>query len=176
MYKKDKIYYLTAILTLSSFLTFAQCENLEGNKEGMKNWKENYFNYFNIDTTSLVIKSDSVLIYYFSNKENETNYGMPCCYFVADKYAKTELDANLKLLYKKLEKQDSINFQKAQQAWQAYYDNEWEFLRQAFIAYANFSKYGQGREIMIATQSTKYQMIKDRILTIQSYIEIATPE
>ena len=101
---------------------------------------------------------------------------MPCCYDLAEKFAKTELKRNLKILYKKLEKQDSINFCKAQKAWQAYYNNEWEFLRQAFIAYANFSKYGQGREVMIETESRKYQMIKDRILLIKSYIETVTRE
>jgi hypothetical protein len=82
----------------------------------------------------------------------------------------------LKILTAKLEKDDAINFSKAQQAWQSYYESEWDFLRQAFIAYANLSKYGQGREIMIETQSRKYQMVKGRILTVKSYIETATTE
>lgn len=167
-------YSLISILTFTSFLTFAQCEDLKGNGEGMNKWKEIYLDYFNADSTTQFIKSDSVLIYYFSNNNNETNYGMPCCYYLADKYAQKELIYYLKILYNKLEKDDSAIFLKAQQAWQTYYECEWEFLRNTFIAYANLSKYGQGREIMIETQSRKYQMIKDRILTIKSYIEIAT--
>jgi hypothetical protein len=157
-------------------MTFAQCEDLKGNGEGMNKWKEKYLDYFNEDTTTQFIQADSVLIYYFSNQDNETNYGMPCCYYLADKYAQTELAEYLKILTAKLEKDDAINFSKAQQAWQSYYESEWDFLRQAFIAYANLSKYGQGREIMIETQSRKYQMVKGRILTVKSYIETATTE
>ncbi len=157
-------------------MTFAQCEDLKGNGEGMNKWKEKYLDYFNAESTTQFIKADSVLIYYFSNQDNETNYGMPCCYYLADKYAQTELAYYLKILTAKLEKDDSVNFLKAQQTWQMYYESEWDFLRQAFIAYANLSKYGQGREIMIETQSRKYQMIKDRVLTVKSYIETATTE
>ena len=171
-----KKYFLASLLSLISFMTFAQCEGLKGDKDGMKHWERKYFDYFNIDSTTQLIKADSVLIFYFSNDENSTNYAMPCCYHLAEKFAQTELKRNLEILYKKLEKQDSINFYKAQKAWQAYYNVEWEFLRQAFIAYANFSKYGQGREIMIETASRKYQMIKDRILLIKSYIETVTSE
>jgi hypothetical protein len=166
----------TFTLTLASILTFAQCEGLKGNEEGMKLWKYKYYNYFSIDTTTALIKADSVLIYYLSNPDNETNYGMPCCYYLAEKYAQLELKRNLKILYKRLEKEDSINFSKAQQAWQIFYKAEWEFLCRAFIAYSNFSKYGLGRETMIYIASRKYQMIKDRILTIKSYIETATTD
>ncbi len=172
----NKKYFLTFVLTLTSVMAIAQCEGLKGDKVGMKQWKRKYFDYFSIDTTTQLIIADSVLIFYLSNEENETNYAMPCCYFLAEKYAETELKRNLNILYKKLEKQDSINFYKAQKAWQAYYNTEWEFLRQAFVAYANVSKYGQGREVMLETASRKYQMIKDRILMIKSYIETANNE
>ena len=158
-------------MILVTLLTFAQCEDLKGNPEGMKYWKNNFRDYFSVDSSFQFIKADSVLIFYFSNSKNETNYGMPCCYFLAEKYAQKELAENIRMLYKKLQKQDSIYFRKAQQAWQVYYNKEWEFLRQAFISYANYSKYGLGREVMIETASRKYQMIKDRILIINSYIE-----
>jgi len=172
----NKKYHLTFILTLTSILTQAQCEDLKGDKEGMKLWKAKYYTYFSIDTTTTLIKADSVLIYFLANPANETNYAMPCCYYLAEKYAQVELKRDLKILYKKLEKEDSISFSKAQQAWQVYYKAEWEFLRGAFIGYSNFSKYGLGRETMIDIASRKYQMIKDRILTIKSYIETATTE
>ncbi len=172
---KNIKYYLTFFFVLTSILTFAQCE-LKGDKEGMKQWRNKYYDYFSLDTTTELIKADSVLIFYLSNSENETNYGMPCCYFLAEKYAQIELKKTLKLLYKKLEKEDPINFNKAQKAWQVFYNNEWVFLKNAFIAYANFSKYGQGREIMIDNASRKYQMLKDRILTVKNYIETATTE
>jgi hypothetical protein len=168
--------FITIITILISSATFAQCEGLKGNSEGMENWKDNYRDYFGVDSTFQFIKADSILIFYFSNTQNETNYGMPCCYYLADKYAQTELADYLNVLYKSLEKIDSANFVKAQQAWQTYYESEWEFLRHAFIAYANLSKYGQGREVMIETMSRKYQMIKDRILMIKSYIETASTQ
>src|SRR5258705_12388835 len=80
--------FLTFGLVLTSFMTFAQCERLKGNKEGMKNWRSIYYNYFSLDSsTTQAIKADSVLIFYFSNSENETNFGMPCCYFLAEEYA-----------------------------------------------------------------------------------------
>jgi hypothetical protein len=166
--------FLTFVMCLISYLTFAQCEGLKGNKAGMKNWRSMYFTYFSLDsTTTQVIKADSILIFYFSNSENETNYGMPCCYYLAEQYAQSELKINLKILYKILEKDDSLNFYKAQKAWQLYYKTESEFIRAAFVGYANFSKYGQGREVMIDNASRMYQMIKDRILIVKSYIEMA---
>ena len=169
-------YFLASILILASFQTFAQCV-LKGNKEVLKNWRSEYFNYFSLDsTTTQVIKADSVLIFYFSNPENETNYGMPCCYYLAEEYAQLELKRNLKILYKKLEKEDSVNFSKAQKAWQLFYKTESAFIHSAFMGYANFSKYGQGREIMIDDAARIYQMIKDRILTIKQYIEVTTVE
>ena len=170
-------YFLTAVLFLTSLQTFAQCEGLKGDKEVMKNWRSAYFNYFSLDsTTSKVIKADSVLIFYLSNSENQTNYGMPCCYYLAENYAQIELRRNLKILYKKLEKEDSLSFYKAQKAWQLYYKSESDFINGAFVGYANFSKYGQGREVMIDDASRTYQMIKDRILTIKDYIEMTTTE
>lgn len=101
---------------------------------------------------------------------------MPCCYFLAKEYAQLELKRNLKILYKKLEKEDLLSFYKAQKAWQLYYKAEWEFIRGAFVGYTNFSKYGQGREVMIDDASRIYQMIKDRILTVKEYIEMTTTE
>ena len=169
-------YLLAFILVLTSSQTFAQC-TLKGNKEVLKNWRSAYFDYFTLDSaTTQLIKADSVLIFYFSNSENETNYGMPCCYYLAEEYAQSELKRNLKILYKKLEKDDSINFSKAQKAWQLYYKTESGFIHAAFVGYANFSKYGQGREVMIDNASRIYQMIKDRILTIKYYIEMTTTE
>jgi hypothetical protein len=163
-------------LIIASFQGFAQCE-LKGNKEGMENWRGEYFNYFSLDSTiSQVIKADSVLIFYFSNSENETNYGMPCCYYLAEEYAQLELKRNLKILYKNLDKEDSLTFSKAQIAWQQYYKAESGFMHSAFVGYANFSKYGQGREIMIDKASRIYQMVKDRILTVKYYIEMTTTE
>ena len=164
------------LMNLGTLLIFAQCQDLKGNPEEMEHWKDNYRDYFSVDSSFLFIKADSILIFYFSNSENETNYGMPCCYFLAEKYAQKELAEIIRMLYKKLEKQDSINFRKAQQAWQVYYNKEWDFLKQAFISYANYSKYGQGREVMIETASRKYQMIKDRILIVNGYIETLTIE
>lgn len=172
-YKKTLIATLMILVSLSAF---TQCKDLKGNSEGIEHWKDNYRAYFNVDSSFQFIKADSILIFYFSNPQNETNYGMPCCYFLAEKYAQKELAENIRILYKKLEKQDSINFRKAQQAWQAYYDKEWDFLRQAFIAYTNYSKYGLGREVMIETASRKYQTIKDRILIVESYIETLSTE
>ena len=166
--------FLTIIVVLISSQTYAQCV-LKGNKDVLKNWRYEYFDYFSLDsTTTQVIKADSVLIFYFSNPENETNYGMPCCYYLAEEYAQLELKRNLKMLYKKLEKEDSITFYKAQKAWQQYYKAESDFIHGAFVGYANFSKYGQGREVMIDDASRIYQMIKDRILTVMYYIEITT--
>ena len=169
-------YFLTTVLTLISFQSFTQCV-LKGNKEAQKNWKAEYFDYFSLDsTTTQIIQADSVLIFYFSNPENETNYGMPCCYYLAEEYAQLELKRNLKILYKKLEKEDSLTFYKAQKAWQLYYRSESGFIQGAFVGYANFSKYGQGREVMIENASRIYQMIKDRILTVKYYIEMASTE
>jgi len=169
-------YLLTTVLILISFQNSAQCV-LKGNKEVQKNWRSAYFDYFSLDsTTTQTILADSVLIFYFSNPENETNYGMPCCYYLAEEYAQLELKRNLKILYKKLEKEDSLTFYKAQKAWQLYYDAESGFIQGAFVGYANFSKYGQGREVMIGNASRIYQMIKDRILTVKNYIEMTTTE
>ena len=61
----DKKYFLTSLLSLISFMTFAQCEGLKGGKDGMKHWERKYFDYFNIDSTTQLIKADSVLIFYF---------------------------------------------------------------------------------------------------------------
>lgn len=170
----NKFFFSTFILTFISLISNAQCEDITGNNEGMKNWKEKYFEYFQSDSSKPLIKADSVLIYYFSNKENETNYGMPCSFYLGRIYAQKELKHYLNILYSKLEKQDSINFYTAQQAWQFYYNSELEFLSHAFIAYANRSKYGLGRETMIDNEARNYQIIKDRILTVESYIETAT--
>ena len=162
---------------LLSFFAFAQCERLKGNQEVIADWKAEYFNYFSLDSsTNDVIKADSVLIYYLSNSDNETNYAMPCCYFLAEQFAQTELKENLTILYSKLEKEDSANLHVAQKEWQSFYDTEWTFIKTAFVGYANFSKYGQGREIMIDNASREYQMIKDRILTIKEYIQMVTIE
>src|SRR5258705_3334954 len=106
-----KKYFLVLVFITTGIMTLAQCEGLKGDKEGMNEWRKKYFEYFSTDsTTTRLIKADSVLIFYLSNGENETNYGMPCCYYLAEKYAQVELKRNLKLLYKKLEKQDSIKF------------------------------------------------------------------
>src|SRR4029079_2353230 len=99
---------------------------------------------------------------------------MTCCYYIAEKFAQIELRKNIKLLNKKLAKEDSISFSKAERNWKTYYDAEVDFIQGAFIAYANFVKYGQGREIMIDDAARIYQMIKDRILTIKAYIELAS--
>ncbi|MBX3165700.1 MAG: hypothetical protein KF900_14585 [Bacteroidetes bacterium] len=169
-------YILTCFVCNISLMTYGQCEDLTGNPEEMKNWKSMYFEYFHLDSTSATIKADSVLIYYLSNSKNETNYGMPCCYFNAEKFANEELAERLKLLYSKLEKSDAENFKQSQSAWEKYYFLEWEFIRQAFVGYANVRKYGQGREIMIHNQARHYQMIKERIITINNYINIASTE
>lgn len=167
-------YHLLSVSFLISIVVAAQCD-LKGNKAILKTWKSGYYNYFNVDsTTTQLISADSVLIYYLSDSSNETNNAMACCYYLAEKYAEIELRKNIKLLYKKLEKEDSISFSKAQRNWKAYYDSEGDFIQGAFIAYANFVKYGQGREIMIDDAARIYQMIKDRILTIKNYIELAS--
>jgi hypothetical protein len=169
-----KYYQLFGFLSIS-VMTMAQCDGLKGNKAILNTWKSEYCNYFSVDsTTTQLISADSVLIYYLSDSSNDTNYGMPCCYYLAGKYAQIELRRNVKLLYKKLEKEDSISFSKAQGNWKTYYNAEVDFIKGAFIGYANFVKYGQGCEIMINDAARIYQMIKDRILTIKSYIELAS--
>ena len=85
-----------------------------------------------------MISADSVLIYYLSDSNNETNDGMTCCYYIAEKFAQIELRKNIKLLNKKLAKEDSISFSKAERNWKTYYDAEVDFIQGAFIAYANF--------------------------------------
>jgi hypothetical protein len=163
-------------LILISVVTAAQCD-LKGNKAILKTWKSEYYSYFNADSTTIpLISADSVLIYYLSDSDNETNYAMPCCYYLAAKYAQIELRKNIRLLYKKLEKEDSISFSKAQRNWNTFYDAESDFIHGAFIAYTNFVKYGQGREIMIHDAARIYQMIKDRILTIKDYIELVSQD
>lgn len=115
------------ILVLVIFLPigiFGQCESLTGNNAGMKNWKNKYREYWAVDSALQFITADSVLIFYITNEENETNYGLPCCYFFAEQYAQTELKNVLKLFYSKLEKEDSLYFSSAQLAWQHYYDAE----------------------------------------------------
>lgn len=167
---------LTSLLVLQFTGSFAQCE-LKGDPETRKNWRAEYISYFSLDSsTAELIKADSVLIFYLSNPANETNYGMPCCYYLAGKYAALELKKNLKLLYKQLEKEDVLSFRQAQKAWQAYYRAESEFMKGALVGYSNFSKYGQGREIMIDKASRIYQLIKERIIAVKYYITITAPE
>jgi uncharacterized protein YecT (DUF1311 family) len=174
---KNKSYCLTLASIFLSFFAFSQCEDLKGNQEVNADWQAEYFRYFNLDfSANAIIKADSVLIYYLSNSDNETNYAMPCCYFLAEHFAQTELKENLTILYAKLEKEDSANLYNAQKAWQNFYDTEWTFIKTAFVGYANVSKYGQGREIMIEDASREYGMIKDRILTIKEYIEMVTTQ
>jgi len=170
-------YSLFFIFYMVSVITNAQCDGLTGDKTILKTWKAEYCNYFSVDSAQTqFISADSVLIYYLSDSNNESNLAMPCCYYLATKYAKAELRKNIKLLYKKLEKQDSLSFSKAQRRWEMYYDAEIEFINGAFIAYANLTKYGLGREIMIDDAARVYKMIKDRILTIRSYIQLASQE
>jgi len=170
-------YHLFFISFLVSAIANAQCDGLKGNKTILKTWKAEYCDYFNADSTKTkFISADSVLIYYLSDSDNESNLTMPCCYYLATKYAKTELRKNVRFLYKKLEKEDSLSFSKAQRHWETYYDAETDFINGAFIAYANFTKYGLGRGIMIDDSARVYQMIKDRILTIKSYIELTSQD
>ena len=164
---------LISLLITLSIQSFGQCENMIGDSTIRGNWKKSYVEYFRVDSNSQFIKADSVLISYFNNSDNETNYGMPCCYYLAEIFAQRELREKVKILNLYLEKEDLNNFTNTQKEWQKYYESEWEFLRNAFIAYSNLSKYGQGREIMIHNQSRRYNLIKDRILTIEDYIEIA---
>src|ERR1051325_7034763 len=105
-----KIFLLNIFLLLISSLSFGQCEDLKGSHDTTENWREEYIQYFNVDSTFEFIEADSVLIYYFSNSENETNYGMPCCYLLATKFAEAELDKHLKILNRKLEKKDADYF------------------------------------------------------------------
>lgn len=170
-------YYMFFVSFFVSVITIAQCDGLKGNKAILKTWKAEYCNYFSTDSTNTqFISADSVLIYYLSDSNNGSNLAMPCCYNLATKYAKTELRKNIKLLYKELEKEDSVSFSKAQRHWETYFDAETAFINGAFIAYANFTKYGQGREIMIDDAARVYQMIKDRILTVKAYIELTSQD
>lgn len=174
---QNKHCWLAIASMFPSFFAYAQCEGLKGNEEVAADWKAEYYHYFSLDSsTNDVIKADSVLIYYLSNSDNETNYVMPCCYFLTEQFAQTELKENLAILYSKLEKEDSANLYVAQKAWQNFYDNERSFINTAFVGYANFSKYGQGREIMIHNAMREYQMIKDRILTVKEYMKMVTNE
>lgn len=164
--------YSTLVSLFISVIVFGQCEDLTGNKDNISNWRSLYSDYFHLDSNVVTIKADSVLIYYFSNSKNETNYGMPCCYYLAEKYAQRELKDRLAFLYQKLVKTDVSNFKIAQENWQKYYESEWKFISEAFVGYSNVSTYGQGREIMIHNQAQHYQMIKDRIIAVEHYIEL----
>lgn len=98
---------------------------------------------------------------------------MPCCYVLAREYAENELNILIDSLYKNLGKVDDLNLKKSQASWQEFYDNEKEFVYHAFVGYANYSKYGQGREIMIHDAAKLYGLIKNRILDVMYYIEIS---
>ena len=157
---------------LSSMRLSAQCEELEGNGVDMILWKEKYSELVDFNSKDQFISADSVLIYYLSNKSNQTNYGMSCSFYQAVKFAETELINTLDLLYSKLEEADAVNLKLAQSRWQIYYDSEAEFQKQAIVGYANSSKYNLGREASIDLQAMKYQIVKDRILQVKSYIDL----
>jgi hypothetical protein len=114
-----------------------------------------------------------VLISYFSHPENETNYGMPRCDYLATKYTEIELGNLIDTLYTNRGKVDSINFGKSQSPWREFYKNEREFIYPAFVGSANYSKYGHGREIMMHDTAELCDLIKNRILREMYCIEIS---
>ncbi len=176
------ISFLLLTIGLWPQTAFGQCEGLKNWNDsnliehlefGPENWKEAYYSYFISDSSIRLIKADSVLISYFSHPENVTNYGMPCCYFLATKYAEIELENLIDTLNKNLGKVDAVNFEKSQASWREFYKNEREFINHAFLGYANYSKYGHGREIMIHDAAKLYDFIKNRILDVMNYIELS---
>jgi hypothetical protein len=173
---------LVLIIELLPYSTFGQCDSLknwsdinltEHLKYGPEKWKKSYYDYFHSDSGDRLITADSVLISYLRHPENQTNFGMPCSYFLATSYAENELNRLIEVLNKNLGEVDSMNFEKSQAAWLDFYQREREFIKHAFVGYANYSKYGHGREIMIDNAARIYDFIKNRILDVKYYIEVS---
>lgn len=174
--------FLTLFLNFGINSVFGQCEGLKswsdpqlvGHLEfGSGRWQQAYSNYFRSDSCVKLIAADSVLMSYLSHPENQTNYGMPCCYILATEFAEIELEAFIKSLYQNIGKIDSLNFKESQNAWNHFYQNEREFIYHAFVGYSNYSKYGRGREIMIDDAANIYELIKERIVNVKYYVEIS---
>ena len=165
-----RVFILVIIILLcQSTILFAQCQP---SKEKIENWRKEYLDYFSINDTIgyKFIKADSVLLrYVYNDAENGTTMGISCSYDIATKFAESELKFASQRLAKKLNKKDAFNLRNAEKSWEAYYKSEWDFLRNAFYAYANAAKYDLGTSIMITGQAWKYQMVKDRIIQLKTY-------
>ena len=161
---------LVLLLTVFSINAFGQCEELHPDRANAKNWKRGYLDYFGsgVDTLSY-IKADSVLIGYISN--SKTTMDMACSYYKAEMFAQKELNAKIKVLMKMLKTSDRSMFQRSQEIWLNFYKSESEFLNETFTVYSNDNKYLLGTQENVKNPERKYNMIKQRILSINEYVE-----
>ena len=159
------------VLALLPMLASAQCDELRGDPAARRNWQKKYRESFSEAADSRLIDADSVLIYYQYKNENQTTLGMECTYLLAEKYAQKELHKALKRLYRNLDAEDSAKFAKSQSTWALFYKREKEFVLSAYVGYANVTKYGNGTRILVERVVATYNIIKQRIIAVEDYIE-----
>ena len=157
------------LLTFFSLDVFGQCEDLHPDRANAKNWKKEYLDYFGSEVDTSWIKADSVLIGYMSN--SKTTMDMSCAYDKAEMFAQKELNSKIQILMKLLKVTDKSIFQKSEAIWLQFYKSESNFLNGTFTVYSNDNKYLLGTQENVKNPERKYNLIKQRIQSINEYIE-----
>ncbi|UTW61289.1 hypothetical protein KFE98_14875 [bacterium SCSIO 12741] len=152
----------------------SQCDHLPWKPQmDMNNWKAEFqdLEWITFYPDGKFIEADSVLAGYMSTRENTKHNGIGCSYLLAIRHAKKELNHLAKILEDSLNKEDVEQFVVSQEHWNQYFTTEYDWLNLTYVAYANVSKYGLGREQNLNSHFFAYQTIRNRILRLRIYID-----
>lgn len=125
------------------------------------------------------IKQISIDTFYFdklvkaclSTSDGQTTLGMIQCFDTATIYLDSILLNTYEILYNKLDKVDKKKLKKSQENWVKFKKAENEFLYSSYYTWANYSKYGHGREDAITQAAWKYDIVRERLINLLKYNE-----
>ncbi len=151
--------------------------------------KNNNGNHFGKQELTSELQSDSLTFNNQINKNKDTFYfdklvdeclltsdgqttlGMIQCFDSAAVFLDSILSNTYDMLYTKLDSTDKKKLRESQENWQKFRISESEFLTSSFYTWANFSKYGHGREHSITQSAWKYDIVRERLINLIEYNE-----
>ncbi|MES2702354.1 MAG: lysozyme inhibitor LprI family protein [Bacteroidota bacterium] len=118
--------------------------------------------------TSLAHDIDSIL-YNCPDGLGRTTIGDITCYQETIVLVEKKIDLEYKVLYNRLDDIDKKLLKKTQDSWNAYFNAESFFLHSAFYTWANYQKYGHGREHAIAQAEWLFKLARQRLIAIRVF-------
>jgi uncharacterized protein YecT (DUF1311 family) len=169
-----KMYKISIIIIFLIFIY--SCQNKTKNDSNAKGVNSQLLSDSIIDINQTKIQIDTFYFDKFvhsclSTSDGQTTLGMIQCLDSATVYLDSILHNSYDSLLVKLDITDQKKLKASQENWMKFRIAEFDFLYSSFYTWANFSKYGHGREDAILQAEWKYNIVRERLINLIKYNE-----